>query len=165
MTRRSQVKSLLLIAMVMLSLGGLLLHSRIHPISKNASNSIPVILAFLSVIVVPLLFSFRKTISYAYVLNGFSALIGTIVMFHFSLARWPDPVTIQSIILNTTLADIVILWGKFFIGKALFDLESFGYDQNRSQGGKPWRYPNMGWWLVHLGGLSLVYALGHLYWR
>ncbi|MFP4081816.1 MAG: hypothetical protein ACLFVG_03550 [Candidatus Aminicenantes bacterium] len=31
--------------------------------------------------------------------------------------------------------------------------------------GKFFRYPNMGWWWVHLVALSAVYALGHFIWR
>jgi hypothetical protein len=114
---------------------------------------------------VPLLFLFPKTIGYGYVLNGFLTIIGTIVMAHFSLTRWPAPATLQSILLKTLLADILILWGKFFVGKALFELETFGYDQNKLKVGITYRYPNMGWWMIHLIGISLIYFLGNYFWR
>lgn len=165
MTNRTYVKSSLLCALIVLSVGGFLLHVRIHPFAQNSSNIVPVISCVLSIIVVPLLFSFKKTISYGYVLNGFLAVIGTITMAHFAIVHWPSPITLSSIILTTTLPDILIVWCKFFIGKSLFDLETFGYDPDRPRMGKSYRYPNMGWWLVHLVAVSIVYYLGNLLWR
>jgi hypothetical protein len=165
MTIRTYVKSSFLVALVFLSLGGFLLHLRIHPFSQNASNIIPVISGTLSILLVPVLFFFRKTISYGYVLNGFLVIVGTIAMAHFAIAQWPTPTTLGSIIFKTTLADIAILWSKFFVGKALFDLETFGYDPNKAKKGRTYRYPHLGWWLIHLAAISLVYVIGNLVWR
>jgi hypothetical protein len=119
----------------------------------------------LSILVIPMLFSFKKTIEYGYVLNGFLVIIGTVGMAHFSIVHWPAPATLGSIILKTMLADILILWSKFFIGKALFDLEIYGYDPHKAKKGKTYRYPNLGWWTIHLVAISLVYLLGNLVWR
>ena len=165
MSIRAYVKTILLIALITLSLGGFLLHLRIHPISKNSSNLVPFISGILSILVIPLLFSFKKTIAYGYVLNGFLVIMGTMAMTHFSLIHRPNPLTVGTILFNTTFCDILILWTKFFIGKSLFELEFFGYDDNRTKKGNTFRYPNMGWWIVHLAGVSLVYALGNLIWR
>jgi hypothetical protein len=165
MTIRTYTKSILLIALVTLSLGGFLLHVRIHPVSQNSANLIPLISGVLSILVIPLFFSFKKTIEYGYVLNGFLVIIGTIGMAHFSIVHWPAPATLGSIILKTMLADILILWSKFFIGKALFDLEFYGYDPHKAKKGKTYRYPNLGWWTIHLVAISLVYLLGNLVWR
>ena len=165
MTNKTYIKSTLLGALIVLSVGGFLLHLRIHPFAQNSSNIVPVISCVLSIVVVPLLFSFRKTISYGYVLNGFLAIVATVTMSHFAIVHWPSPATLSSIILNTTLADILIVWSKFFIGKSLFDLETFGYDPDRTRLGKTYRYPNMGWWLVHLMAISIVYSLGNVLWR
>jgi hypothetical protein len=165
MTGRSSVKSLLLAALVSIALGGFLLHTRIHPVARNAANLVPAISGVLGVLVIPALFCSRRTIAWGYVLNGFSAIIGTIMMAHYSIARWPSPATAQAILLNTTLGDIMVLWGKFFVGKALFDLEFFGYDAKLERKGRPLRYPNMGWWAVHFAGASVVYWLGHIIWR
>jgi len=164
-TIRTYTKAILLTALVTLSLGGFLLHVRIHPVSQNSANLIPVISGLLSILAVPLLFSFRKTIEYGYVLNGILVIIGTIAMAHLSIVNWPAPATVGAIILKTTLADIAILWSKFFVGKALFDLEFFGYDPRRAKKGKTFRYPNLGWWTVHLVAISLVYLIGNLVWR
>ncbi len=165
MTIRSYVKLTLLTGLVAISLGGFLLHARIHPPSQNTSNLIPLISGILSVIVVPLLFAGKKTISYGYTLNGFQVIIGSIAMAHFAAAHWPQPATVEAVVLKTTLPDIVVLWTKFFIGKAIFDLELFGYDPNRNKAGKSYRYPNTGWWLIHLAAVSIVYTLGGLLWR
>lgn len=165
MTIRTYVKSTLLLALIAISVGGLALHLRLHPLAKSTSNLVPFLSDFLSVIIVPFLFSQKKTIGYGYTLNGFLVIIGTITMAHFSLVHWPKPFSLQSIPMQTTLPDIVILWTKFFIGKALFDLELFGYDPGRKKTGITYRYPNYGWWLVHLTAVSLVYAAANLLWR
>jgi hypothetical protein len=165
MTIKNHLRSLLLGTLITLALGGFMLHSRIHPIAQNPSFLVPFCAGILSVVVVPLLFLFPKTIAYGYVLNGFLAIIGTVVMAHFSLVRWPAPATLQAVLLKTLLADILILWGKFFVGKVLFDLETFGHDVSKPKTGITYRYPNMGWWLIHLIGISLVYYLGNRLWR
>jgi len=164
-TNRTYVKSTLLGALIALSLGGFLLHVRIHPFTQNPSNIVPVISCIMSILVVPLLFFFRKTISYGYVLNGFLAIIAAVTMSHFAIVHWPSPATLKTIIFNTTFPDIVIVWSKFFIGKSFFDLETFGYDPDKVRQGKTYRCPNMGWWLVHLVAVSIVYTLGNILWR
>jgi len=165
MTNRTYVKSTLLGALIALSVGGFLLHVRIHPFAQNSSNIVPIISCVLSIVVVPLLFFYKKTISYGYVLNGFLAIIGTVTMSHFAIFHWPAPATLSSVILTTTLPDILIVCSKFFIGKSLFDLETFGFDSDRGRLGKTYRYPNMGWWLVHLVAITIVYSLGNVLWR
>ncbi len=72
-------------------------------------------------------------------------LYGIITMAHFGIAHLQKPLTFEAIILSTTFPDIMMLFCKFYIGKAIFDL-------NRMQAldaplaGKFIRYPNMGWW-------------------
>jgi hypothetical protein len=165
MSIRTYVKSILLSALVVMGLGGLLLHTRIHPVSENASNVVAVVCGVLGVLLVPLLFSFKRTVHYGYVLNGFIVIIGTIVMAHLAIAHPPTPVTLKTLLLQTTLADILILWGKFFVGKAIFDLEFFGYDATREKRGITYRYPHLGWWLIHFVLVALVYFLGNRLWR
>ena len=165
MSTRTYVKVVLLSALVSLSLGALLLHLRIHPLDQGAANFVPFIACLLSVVVVPLLFSFKKLVEYGYVLNGMLVIIGTITMSHFAIAHWPVPTTFGTILLQTMLPDILILWGNFFVGKALFDLEFHGYEPGKEKKGKTYRYPNLGWWIIHLAALSVVYYLGHALWR
>lgn len=73
MTVRTYTKTILLLALFTLGLGGALLHLRIHilpQLTENATFAIPLISAILSVVIVPLLFLAKKTIAYGYVLNG-----------------------------------------------------------------------------------------------
>ena len=162
MTIRIYIKTMLLLSLIAMGIGGFLLHFRIHPITENSSNFVPFISGILGIVIVPLFFSFKKTLGYGYVINGFLVIIGTITMAHFTMAHWPKPTTLTSLLMKTTLADIMILWSKLFIGKALFDLEVYGYDKNKIKKGAPLRYPNFGWWIIHFIAVSLIYYLGNL---
>lgn len=162
MTVGSYFKSLCLAALVVMGVAGLLLHLRIHPYENNPSFLISVVCGIVSVIIVPLLFLFKRTLHYGYVVNGFMVIIGTVTMVHFSLAHLPAPLTPASIFFKTTFPHILILWGKFLIGKVLFDLEVFGYNKAAEKKGVSYRYPNLGWWYVHLIAVAAVYYAGHL---
>lgn len=85
-------------------------------------------------------------------------------MGHFALAHWFVPTSPPDILLKSMLIGILIVWGKFFFGKALFESETFGYDPNRPRGGITYRYPNMAWWLILLVGVSFVYSCGNRLW-
>jgi len=161
MNRKQLIKTTLIVSLFFLALGGWLLHLRIHPLAKNTSNLFPYLSGILSVFCLPLLFSFRRTIVLAYILNGFSAIFGTILMAHFSIVHFQGAFTAENFFLTTTFADITVLWGKFALGKALFDLEHLKSDTDVAAKGHFFRYPNMGWWWVHLVALSAVYYLGN----
>ena len=165
MTDRASMKTILLAAMIATSLAGYMVHARIHLAAQNFSFAVPLGAGLLSILAVPLLFAFPRTVSYGYVLNGFLCIVGTVTMGHFAIAHWSAPDAPPDILFRSMVLDILILWGRFFAGKALFDLETFGYDPDRVRQGMTWRYPNLGWWLVHLAGVSLVYTLGHWVWR
>ena len=165
MNRKEMIKTALITGLFFLALGGWLLHLRIHTLAKSEDNVIPLISGIISVFCLPFLFWFRPTIALAYIINGFSVIIGTIVMTHFSIVTFKGPVTPANIILNTTFADIAVLWGKFTVGKALFDLEFLKSETDVVAKGRFFRYPNMGWWWAHLFGLTIVYALGNIFWK
>lgn len=148
-----------------LALGGWLLHLRIHPPVRGAVYFIPFAAGIISAFCLPFLFCFRTTLPFAYVINGFLVIIGTLTMAHFSIVHFQGPVTAANIILNTLFADILILWGKFSVGKALFDLEFLRSDADVVAKGRFFRYPNMGWWWVHLAALTAVYTLGKILWK
>jgi hypothetical protein len=152
---KKYLKNILIIGLFLTALGGLGLHYRIHSIVKNAYAYIPFIAGLISVIAIPLLFLFRKTLHLAYILNGFTVIIGVITMAHFSLVKAP------------LLPDIAILLGKFFIGRAIFVAEIYQLEtEAKTPDVLRWiRYPNMGFWAVHLVLLSAVYYLGNLLWR
>ena len=165
MTQKQNLRVSLICSLFFLTFGGWLLHSRIHPMSEHPWNVIPAVSGILSMVVITLLFCFRKTVAYGYVLNGMTVIIGTITMAHFSLKNAPAEFTFQALLFKTLLADIAILWGKFTIGKALFELELLKQPEDAVRKGRFFRYPNMGWWLVHLVALSVVYTLGILIWK
>jgi hypothetical protein len=156
----------LILAIFLLALGGWLLHLRIHPIAKDAENYIPLIAGFISVFAIPVLFIFRSTISFAYLLNGMTVIIGTIAMTHFSIEKFPQKWTLQTIFLETLLADIIMLWGKFAVGKALFELElAVNQPEAPMRSGRFFRFPNMGFWFVHVVTLTVVYMIGMYFWK
>jgi len=77
----------------------------------------------IDVVLVTALFMSRKTAVYGYLLNGLIVIYGTIFMAHFSISEMTaKSVPVSSMLLKSTLADIGIAWGDFFVGKALYDL-------------------------------------------
>jgi len=162
MTQERFVKTTLLAALVTMSLGGWLLHLRIHPVDKALINWLPCISGIAALIVVPLLFLKKQTAGYGYVLNGMQVIIGAILMTRYSFLNPPDHLTFTTLFLKTTLPDILVLGGKFAVGKALFDLEMFGFTADLPRGGKSYRYPNMGWWWIHVAAISCIYCIGLL---
>lgn len=161
MTNKTKTKLILIAGLFSLALGGWLLHMRVHPLGDKPFNAVPFIAGIISILILPAMFASRRTVQYAYVINGILVIIGTITMAHFSIARL-KVLSSGDILFNTTFPDILILWARFSLGKALFDLEFFPPDAVRS--GMFLRYPNMGWWFVHLITMSSVYAAGVFLW-
>jgi hypothetical protein len=166
MKQKTHFRILLILALFFLALGGWLLHLQIHPVGEDAKYLIPAVAGFISVIVTPLLFIFRRTIPFAYLLNGMTVIIGTIAMVDFSLAHPPDAWNVKTVLLGTLLANIILLWGKFALGKSLFEMElSLRQPDAPVRQGRFFRYPNMGFWLAHVVALSAVYIIGRLIWK
>lgn len=159
---------MLVASLFLLALGGFLLHARIHPFTSHRDSLIPLISGIISIFLIPILFLFRRTTAYAYVINGITVIIGTITMAHFSIVHFKGEINIQNIFFNTTFNVILILWVKFFIGKALFDLDLLKCSLDEGQQvnfSRYFRYPNMGWWLVHLIAITIIYILGNIFWK
>jgi hypothetical protein len=131
------------------------------------TNYIPFITGIFSALVLTVMFSVGALIPLAYLINGMLAIIGTITMTHFSIHYWPKDATLGTIFLGTLLADIIILWTSFCIGKAIFELETSTPEnlEHPKPAGRFFRYPNMGYWGIHIFGLSLVYTAGHIFWK
>ena len=166
MKKKDYFRLVLILAIFFLALGGWLLHLRIHPIAKDAENYIPLVAGFISVFLIPILFIFRSTISFAYLLNGMTVIIGTITMTHFSIENHPPVWTLQTILLGTCLPDILMLWGKFAVGKALFDLDPVIIRPDAEiSSGRFFRFPNMGFWFAHIVTLTAVYLIGSYFWK
>ena len=163
-TVKIYTRSTLLAALVAISLAGFMVHARIHLVAENPSFIVPLAAGILNILVIPALFWHKKTLAYGYLLNGFLCIIGTVTMAHYAIARWSAPTSPPDIVFKSMLLDILLVWAKFFVGKALFDLETFGYDPDRPKSGVTYRYPNIGWWLIHLAAVSVVYFLGNRLW-
>lgn len=162
--QKQKLRLLLVLGLAFVSFGGWVLHGRIHPPSELPHNYIPFIAGLIGMILVPIMFLFRKTVAYAYVINGMLVIIGTITMTHFSLAHPPESFTFVTVAQRTLFPDIAILFVNFMLGKAIFELELLKGEGTPARHGRFFRYPNLGWWGVHLFTLSAVYTLGHLLW-
>jgi hypothetical protein len=123
----------LLLALVLLSLSGLMLHYRIHPFmtadslnpgssSFNRTNFLASLFPMIDVVVVTALFLSRTTAIYGYLLNGMLVIFGTVFMAHFSIAvLMMNPAVPSQWFTNSLLPDIGIAWADFFVGKALYE--------------------------------------------
>lgn len=165
MVQKHKVRLLLVAGLFFISLGGWLLHMRIHPLSKLAANWVPFFAGLISVTAVPIMFLFRRLVAFAYVINGMLVIVGTITMAHFSFAHPPAQIRLQTLFMGTMFPDILVLFTNFMLGKALFELEMLKAEETPSRHGRFFRYPNMGWWFVHLLALSVIYVLGHSLWK
>ncbi|UCF05679.1 MAG: hypothetical protein JSV33_01175 [bacterium] len=151
-----------ILVLILLSIGGLLLHLRLHPVSfdsgrgENPANVIPFISALLGAVAVPILLSSARTFVIGYLINGMAVVIGTITMAHMSIAAPPYPVTISGILMNTSIPYIILLIPKLLIGQRIM----FFYHPNGMG-----RFFTAWWWLRHFAYLSGIYTLGHLLWR
>ena len=126
-------KSNLLAALFLFAVAGLLLHFRIHNFlvadslhpwisSFNGSLFFASFFPLLDVVVVTALFMSRSTAVYGYLLNGLLVIYGTIFMAHYSLAEMAaKAIPLQAMLLKSTLPDILVAWGDFLVGKALYD--------------------------------------------
>ncbi|MEK6645687.1 MAG: hypothetical protein AABY84_03310 [Candidatus Firestonebacteria bacterium] len=165
MTQKQNVRIVLISGLFFISLGGWFLHLRIHPPFEESQHLIPFISGIISVLAIPVLFFYTKTTQYAYVINGMLVIIGTITMAHFSLLNLPEVITPSNLILKTTLPDIILLFGKFAFGKAIFELDIMNTSSELKRKDRFFRYPNMGWWLLHLIAISIVYIVGNIFLR
>jgi hypothetical protein len=166
MKKKDNVRLTLILALFFFALGGWLFHLQYHEPAKDAENYIPTVVGLISVFITPVLFIFRSTVPFAYLINGMTTIIGTIAMVHFSIKNPPEVWTIKTIFLGTLLADIIILWGKFAVGKALFELElALNQPDAPMRKGRFFRFPNMGFWFVHVVTLTVVYLLGAYLWK
>ncbi|UCE05951.1 MAG: hypothetical protein JSW07_20565 [bacterium] len=139
-----------------IALGGWLLHLRIHPFEGNPPNFVPFIVGLISVFIIPVLFYFKKTYLIGYLLNGFSVIIGSVVMATFSLSGLPEPLTFSTIMLRTTLPVIFILFSKLFIGQMI--LHQY-HPTGLGRMFTAW------WWTRHFVYFAIVFSIGHWLWR
>ena len=124
----------LLLILFLLSLSGFMLHFRVHSFMVpdklhpgtfffNRSLFLASLFPMVDVVVVTLLFMWKRTAVYGYLLNGIIVIYGTVFMAHFSFASFGAMhIPPSDWIIKSTLPDIGIAWADFFAGKALYDL-------------------------------------------
>ena len=103
-------------ALFFISAGGLLLHVRIHSPGKSLFNWIPLASGVMTTFALPIMFNFRRTVAWAYLLNLAAVIVGTVTMAYYSAANWQGPVTVGALLLRSTLPDILILLAKVPLG-------------------------------------------------
>ena len=106
-------------ALALISLGGLLLHLRIHPPDKSAFNLTPLICGLITTLALPLMFNYRSTVRWAYMLNIAAVVVGTVTMAYYSATHWAGPVTALTLLLRSTAPDIIILLAKLPLGSQI----------------------------------------------
>jgi hypothetical protein len=110
---------MLILAFVLLSVGGLMLHIRIHPPAASLFNWIPVAFGAVNILLLPLLFRRADTAPLAFMLCCITVIAGTIGMAYYSIVEWKEPVTLYTVLFKSTLADIFILMMKVPLGYEL----------------------------------------------
>jgi len=106
-----------ILALFLISIGGLMLHMRVH--SATLIYIPPVVVGLMSALLLPFLFNNAKTVALAFLLNTAAVVIGTITMGAFSFLNPPKEITLYSVIFQTLLMDIIILWAKFPLGLSI----------------------------------------------
>ncbi len=152
-----------LLALVLLSLGGWLLHARIHPIvtvdpahPAAARNFVPYLSGLVSLLVTPMLLNWRRTFVVGYLINGMGVVIGAIGMASLSFAKPPAPLTFVSLFTGTMLPDILILFPKLFLGQIVL---RYWHPQGMGRLFTTW------FWTRHFVYLTAVFVIGCLLWR
>lgn len=105
-----------------LSLGGLLLHLRIHPMLESYFHWWAGGFGLMNCLVLPGLFLHPRGVGAAYVLNILTVIAGSLGMAYYSLHTLKPPFGLEAIFLKSTLPDILILWAKLPLGQALLEM-------------------------------------------
>jgi len=129
------MRHLLFTALVLMAVGALYLHLRVHPFLApdkiNPGHTLFMgsfvaasLFSLLDLIVVSLLFTCRRTAVYGYLLNGMLVIFGTVLMTHFSLVKLSvDPSQpLYLLLFKSTLPDIALAWADFLVAAALYHL-------------------------------------------
>ena len=103
--------TLLIAIHILLSLGGLLLHLRIHPPTQSLFFWWAAPTGAFSLLVIPLLYLRPSTVAWGVLFNFFAVAVGVIGMAYFSLHTL-RPLSIARILFSSTLPDIALLLTK-----------------------------------------------------
>jgi hypothetical protein len=147
-----------LASLVLLSLGGLMMHWRYHPIPLPGApashiNIVPFLLGLAGVLVVPLLLSREKTWFTGYLINGFAVISGTVMMGYLGISGWSGLPGIDTVIFDSMLPVILLSIPKLIIGqRILHHYRPLGMG----------RMFTARWWTRHFFYVSAVFTAGKL---
>ncbi len=110
MLKRS-VKILLTIY-IGISIGGMIIHMNLHPVTESLYFFWASPVNLLSVIVIPVLLARPSTVGWGFMLNAGTILIGTVGMSYYMLLTLEGTVTLQWLFSDSPLKGIVVLWAK-----------------------------------------------------
>lgn len=113
---------LLALAYALMSLGGLLLHLRIHPVDAALLNWIPAVFGALNCVVVPFLFLRRSLVAWGFLMAVFTVIAGAIGMVYFSVHTASGPATLSAFFFTSTFPDILVLLTKLPLALAILYL-------------------------------------------
>jgi hypothetical protein len=147
-----------LVSLILLSLGGLLMHWRYHPIPlpeapANHANTVPFILGLAGVIIVPLLLSRQKTWLAGYLINGFAVITGAVMMGYLGVSGWGGVPGIETIVFDSMLPVILLSIPKLIIGQRIL--------RHYRPGGMGRMFTTL-WWTRHFIYVSAVFIAGRL---
>ena len=96
-------------AYAILSLGGLLLHLRLHPPEQSIFNWLGTGFPLLNIFIMPFLLNHPSTVAWAYLFACLTVVVGATAMAYHSIITWNAPLTLKTVILHSTFPDITIL--------------------------------------------------------
>jgi hypothetical protein len=129
-----QAKLLILIHCC-LSLGGFLVHLKIHPPTKSLFFLWASPFSAFSLCVIPVLYWRPSTVNWGVLLNCISVGVGIIGMTYFSIHTLIPPITIVKLLVHSTLADSIMLMAKIPLAYLIFtSVRSEKVGQNRQTG-------------------------------
>ena len=114
-----QSVKLLIIAHICISLGGFLIHLRLHPPGQSLYFWWAAPVSAFSVIVLPFLFAGRSTVGWGYMLNAGTVLIGLVGMAYFSVLKAVWPMTLSFIFRDSLLPYMFVLLAKLAIAHVI----------------------------------------------
>ena len=133
---RKEVRELIWV-FFFISLGGLLLHLRIHPPQESLFHWVAAGFAGVNTFLLPFLFNKPATAPWAYLFVWATVTTGTAAMAYRSIITWKLAVTFQTVIMHSTLPDILILIAKVPLAhKILCAYRKEGVVLNRGEGGE-----------------------------
>jgi hypothetical protein len=120
---------------IILSLGGLLLHLRLHSPAESLFNWLGTGFPLVNIFITPFLLNRASTVAWGFLFVCVTVVAGATAMAYDSITSWNVPVTFKNAILHSTFPDILILSIKIpLVHKVLRYFRPKGEPERRSEG-------------------------------